>query len=213
MLPIVTPFRHYLGQPQEFFQNYFLHTSDVTFDFSDNSTTIHNRRTENWRVTLVDTGLDTMTGGRIKKIQSYIGDENFCMTYGDGDGVGDVDIGALCDFHLSRGRKATVTTVSPPGRFGAVNVDGDIVTGFQEKPRGEGGLINGGFFVLSPDIFDYIDGPDTVWERDPLERLAADGQLAARPHDGFWCPLDTLRDKQYLEHLWASGDAPWRVWG
>lgn len=195
---------------KEYFANYFMHMSDVTFDFAENSTILHNKRAESWKVTLIDTGDETMTGGRIKQIAPHVQDAPFCMTYGDG--VGDIDIGASLDFHERHGLKATMTAVSPPGRFGAIHLNDDKVSGFTEKPKGDGGLINGGFFVLSPSVFDYIEGDDTVWERSPMERLASDGQLAAYKHSGFWQPMDTLRDKQNLESLWSSGKAPWHVW-
>ncbi|WP_322513833.1 glucose-1-phosphate cytidylyltransferase [Rhodopseudomonas palustris] len=196
---------------KEYFSNYFLHQSDVTFNFDDNSILYHKKRAENWTVTLVDTGAETMTGGRVKRIQDYIGNEPFCLTYGDG--VGNIDIGALLDFHAAHGKLATITAVSPPGRFGALNFDsGDGVTSFQEKPDGELGWINGGFFVLSPEVFKYIEGDATIWEREPLEGLARDGQLSAYKHHGFWHPMDTLRDKQYLEQLWTSSKAPWKIW-
>ncbi|MBQ0823541.1 glucose-1-phosphate cytidylyltransferase [Microvirga sp. HBU67558] len=196
---------------KEYFSNYFLHMSDVTFDFNDNSTTIHDRRSERWKVTLVDTGQDTMTGGRLKRIAPYVGDETFCMTYGDG--VGDIDVGKLIQHHVDRRRDATVTLVRPPGRFGAADLSGDTVHGFKEKPTGGSGWINAGYFVLSPSVFDLIEGDATVWEREPLERLAAKAQLSGYKHEGFWEPMDTLRDKNNLEDLWARGSAPWRVWG
>jgi len=195
---------------KEYFQNYFLHMSDVTFDFTTNETTVHRKRADPWKVTLVDTGDSTMTGGRIKRIQSYVGDEHFHMTYGDG--VSDVDIAALASFHADHGRDSTVTVVRPPGRFGAVDMDGDQVTGFREKPLGETGWINAGFFVLSSKVFSLVDNDATTWEREPMERLAAGGQLMARKHSGFWQPMDTLRDKQALEDLWLKGKAPWANW-
>lgn len=195
---------------KEYFQNYFLHTSDVTFDFGTNETTIHNQRADPWKVTLIDTGDSTMTGGRIKRIAPYVGDQTFCMTYGDG--VSDVDLTALLDFHRDHGCDATVTVVRPDGRFGAVDMEGDAVTGFREKPAGEAGWINAGFFVLSPRVFELIDGDPIVWERAPMERLASSGQLRAYKHQGFWQPMDTLRDKQQLEEMWNSGKAPWRKW-
>lgn len=195
---------------KEYFQNYFLHTSDVTFDFVNNTTVVHNRRVDPWKVTLVETGDDTMTGGRVKRIAPYVGDEHFCMTYGDG--VSDIDIGALLTFHRTHGKDATVTVVRPEGRFGAVEMDGDQVTGFREKPSGEAGWINAGFFVLSPGVFDLIDGDDTVWERAPIEQLASSDQLMAFRHTGFWQPMDTLREKQHLERLWSTGRAAWRKW-
>lgn len=196
---------------KEYFANYFLHMSDVTFDMSTNSMEVHQRNAEPWRVTLVNTGDDTMTGGRLKRVASYVKDEEaFCFTYGDG--VSDVDISALIDFHRSNQVKATLTATYPPGRFGALDFDGHKVRSFREKPMGDGGMINGGFFVLSPDVIDYIEDDSTMWERAPLERLADEGQLAAFQHTGFWQPMDTLRDKTYLEELWANGQAPWKVW-
>lgn len=196
---------------KEYFSNYFLHTSDVTIDHSTNQITYHNQRSENWKITLVDTGDGSMTGGRIKRIAPYIGkDEHFCMTYGDG--VSDVDFKALFKAHEAHGREATVTVVTPPGRFGAIDFDGDKVVGFREKPKSESGWINGGFFVLSPAVFDRIEGDHTIWERDPMESLAHDGELFAFKHSGFWHPMDTLRDKKHLESLWDSGEAPWKVW-
>jgi len=195
---------------KEYFANYFLHMSDVTFDMADNRAAYHRRRAEPWRVTLVDTGLDTMTGGRLKAASAHIGEEDFCMTYGDG--VADIDVAALLAFHRTHGRLATVTAVKPPGRYGALDIDADHgVTGFAEKPRGEG-RINGGFFVLSPKVLDYIDGPETPFEGEPLTRLAAEGQLKAYAHDGFWQPMDTLREKNLLEALLRSGRADWVTW-
>ena len=196
---------------KEYFANYFLHTSDVTFDLKNNSMDVHHRKTEPWRVTLIDTGDETMIGGRIKRIIDYVKDDDaFCLTYGDG--VSDVNIGELIEFHRAEKRLATVTGVQPPGRFGAIEMDGTRVTGFREKPQGDGGWINGGFFVLSPKVVDYIDGDATVWEQEPMENLARDGELSIYLHDGFWHPMDTLRDKRYLESLWNSKSAPWRVW-
>jgi len=195
---------------KEYFSNYFLHMSDVTIDFAKNATHIHNHRAESWKVTLVDTGAETMTGGRIKRIAPYLNGEDFCMTYGDG--VGDVDITALLKHHQDNGRDATVTIVRPPGRFGAVNLDGDAVTGFREKPAGDDGWINGGFFVLSPRVIDTVAGDSTVWEQAPMEDLVRRGQLTAYRHEGFWHPMDTLRDRRHLEDLWATGSAPWKVW-
>ena len=195
---------------KEFFANYFLHVSDVTFDIGNNRTEIHRHNAEPWRVTLVDTGEETMTGGRLKRAQRYIGNEPFCMTYGDG--VGDIDIRRLIEFHQQQGCLATLSATQPPARFGALRVDGSRVAAFKEKVQGEDGWINGGFFVLSPRVFDYLADDATVWEREPLERLAHEGQLAVYLHRGFWHPMDTLRDKTYLESLWASGRAPWRVW-
>ncbi|ABD89742.1 glucose-1-phosphate cytidylyltransferase [Rhodopseudomonas palustris] len=196
---------------KEYFSNYFLHQSDVTFDFTDNSVIYHHKRAEDWKITLIDTGLETMTGGRLKRVARYVGDTPFCLTYGDG--VSDIDIGALLKFHTAHGKLATITAVSPPGRFGALVLNpADEVQSFQEKPDGELGWINGGFFVLSPDVLPYIEQDSTIWERQPLERLAAEGQLVAYKHRGFWHPMDTLRDKQYLEQLWATSKAPWKVW-
>ena len=196
---------------KEYFANYFLHMSDVTFDISKNSMEVHQRSAEPWRVTLIDTGEDTMTGGRLKRVASYVKDEEaFCFTYGDG--VGDVNITDLIAFHRSQKVKATLTATLPPGRFGALDFDGHKVRSFKEKPKGDGGVINGGFFVLSPAVLEHIDGDDTIWERTPLETLAEAGQLAAYQHGGFWQPMDTLRDKTYLEELWSGGNAPWKVW-
>jgi glucose-1-phosphate cytidylyltransferase len=195
---------------KEYFANYFLHMSDVTFDMSNNGMEIHNNNSEPWKVTLVDTGDQTMTGGRIKRIRPFVGDEDFCCTYGDG--VGDVNITALRQFHQRRGTWATLTATQPPGRFGALEMDGDTVVSFQEKPVGDGGWINGGFFVLSPKVFDLIEGDNAIWEREPMQRLAHLGQLSVYRHQGFWQPMDTLRDKQHLEELWQSGRAPWKVW-
>jgi len=195
---------------KEYFFNYHLHTADVTLNLADNSMAVHHIRAEPWRVTLVETGLDTMTGGRLKRVSDYIGDETFCMTYGDG--VGDVDIGATIRQHEAKGRLATVTAVRPPARFGALATRDDIVESFQEKPIGDGGWINGGFFVLSPLVIDRIAGDDTTWEDEPLEGLARDHQLAAYRHAGFWQPMDTLRDKALLDALWEAGTAPWKVW-
>ena len=196
---------------KEYFANYFLHMSDVTIDMRNNSTTVHQASAEPWTVTMIDTGDDTQVGGRIKRVIPYLQDDHeFCLTYGDG--VSDVDIGAVIALHRKEGRLATVTAVQPPGRFGALNYDGSRVVGFTEKPRGDGTWINGGFFVASPKVADYIDGDSTVWEREPLERLATDNQLTAYFHNGFWQPMDTLRDKRHLETLWADGHAPWKTW-
>ncbi|AFC54678.1 MULTISPECIES: glucose-1-phosphate cytidylyltransferase [Mycobacterium avium complex (MAC)] len=196
---------------KEYFANYFLHMSDVTFDMSANKMEVHRHHAEPWRVTLVDTGENTLTGGRLKRVEAYIrDDEAFCFTYGDG--LSDVNIGASVEFHRQHGRRATVTAVLPPGRYGALECAGDQVTGFVEKPRGDGGLINGGFFVLSPSVLDYIEGDQTSWEGPPLTRLAADGEMMAFEHSGFWQPMDTLRDKNMLEELWSSGEAPWKCW-
>ena len=196
---------------KEYFANYFLHISDVTFDLEHNKVHVHNQCTEPWRVTLVDTGDETSTGGRLKRVRNYVKDEEaFCLTYGDG--VSDVNIVDLLAFHREQKVKATLLAVIPPGRFGALDIDGQKVRRFKEKPKGEGGMINGGFFVLSPQVIDYILEETTLWEREPLERLAQEGQLAAFLHQGFWHPMDTLRDKKYLEELWATGEAPWKVW-
>jgi len=196
---------------KEYFANYFLHSSDVTFDLrNNNSVKVHAHTAEPWTVTLVDTGTATMTGGRLKRIRRYLDDESFCFTYGDG--VGDVDVAKLIDFHRSQSRQATITAVQPPGRFGAVQIADRRVVAFKEKPTGDGGWINGGFFVLEPSAVDRIEGDDTVWEQQPLESLAADGQLNAYEHDGFWHPMDTLRDRNYLDSLWRSGAAPWKTW-
>lgn len=196
---------------KEYFANYFLHMSDVTFDMRDNTMEVHQQYADPWRVTVVDTGENTMTGGRLKRVAPYLeGEDAFCFTYGDG--VSDVNIADLVAFHKSQGLKATLTATYPPGRFGALDIDGFKVRSFEEKPKGDGAMINGGFFVLSPDVLNLIDGDEAVWERGPLEALANDGQLAAYQHTGFWQPMDTLRDKVYLEELWARGQAPWRVW-
>jgi glucose-1-phosphate cytidylyltransferase len=192
---------------KEFFANYYLHACDVTFDLASNAVEVHHSKAEPWRVTLVDTGDATMTGGRLARVLDYVRDEDFCLTYGDG--VADVDITALLAFHRSQGTLATVTAVQPPGRFGALEMDGAMVTGFAEKPHGDGGWINGGFFVLSPDVAGYLGGDDTVWEREPLEGLARDGQLSVYQHGGFWQPMDTQRDMRQLQAMWASGNAPW----
>lgn len=195
---------------KEYFANYFLHMSDVTFDMANNKMEVHQNNAEPWRVTLVETGEDTMTGGRLKNVAAHVGEDDFCFTYGDG--VTDLDISALIAFHKKNKTLATVTAVQPPGRFGALNLKGDLITSFEEKPRGDGGWINGGFFVLSPKVIDYVAGNDTVWEREPMEQLARESNLAAYLHKGFWHAMDTLRDKNYLEELWASGRAPWKKW-
>jgi glucose-1-phosphate cytidylyltransferase len=195
---------------KEYFANYFLHMCDVTFDIARNEMEVHQSTAEPWRVTLVDTGEETMTGGRLRRVLGYVNDGDFCFTYGDG--VADLDMNALIGFHRQRGTIATVTAVQPPGRFGAMEVKGDRILRFQEKPRGDDAWINGGFFVLSPEVGRYLDGDDTVWEQQPLRRLAEDGQLSSFRHDGFWQPMDTLRDKSQLEELWTSGEAPWKVW-
>jgi glucose-1-phosphate cytidylyltransferase len=195
---------------KEYFANYYLHMGDVTFDLRDNSMEVHHSGAEPWRVTLIDTGDATQTGGRLKRVLPYVGDEDFCFTYGDG--VADLDLPALLDFHRTEGCRATLTAVQPRGRWGSVDVDGNRIQRYEEKPKGDGGWINGGFFVLSPAVGDYIDGDDTVWEREPLQRLASDGQLAAYRHEGFWHAVDTLRDKRFLQEQWETGRPPWKVW-
>jgi len=196
---------------KEYFANYFLHMSDVTFDMANNQMEVHRKHAEPWRVTVVDTGEDTMTGGRLRRVADYVrGCDAFCLTYGDG--VADVNIAEAIRFHKSHGKLATVTAVEPPGRYGALQLQGQQVAGFTEKPRGDGGLINGGFFVLSPDCIERIAGDTTSWELEPLTGLAADGELMAYAHRGFWQPMDTLREKNLLEDLWATGRAPWKVW-
>lgn len=195
---------------KEYFANYHLHSSDVTHDFRSGESTVHARNSEQWSVTVVDTGDESMTGGRLRRVRQYLGDEPFCFTYGDG--VGNVDIAASIRFHESHGRLATVTAVQPPGRFGSLTLDGSAVRGFQEKPEGDGSWINGGFFVLHPRVIDYIEDDASIWEREPMERLAQEDQLRAWFHDGFWMPMDTLRDKLRLEQLWERKQAPWKQW-
>lgn len=196
---------------KEYFANYFLHMSDVTFDMQNNEMTVHRKRAEPWTVTLVDTGDNSMTGGRLGRVAEHIKDEEaFCFTYGDG--VGDIDIARTIDFHKSHGKKATLTATYPPGRFGALDIQSGQVNSFKEKPKGDGAMINGGFFVLSPEVLTYIDSDSTVWEQYPLNQLAEDGELMAYEHHGFWQPMDTLRDKVYLEELWQEGKAPWKIW-
>jgi glucose-1-phosphate cytidylyltransferase len=195
---------------KEYFSNYFLHMSDVTFCVRENKMEILHKFAEPWKVTLVDTGENTMTGGRLKRVAQYIGDEPFCFTYGDG--VSDINISELIAYHKSSARQATVTAIQPPGRYGALHIDHGVVQQFQEKPAGDGAWINGGFFVLEPSVIEYIDGDDTVWEQQPLKRLVAGGQLSAYLHGGFWQAMDTLRDKNHLEKLWLSGKAPWKSW-
>lgn len=196
---------------KEYFANYFLHMSDVTFDMANNRMEVHHQKAEPWKVTLIDTGEDTLTGGRLKRVAEYIRDEEaFCFTYGDG--LSDVDIRASIDFHRRHGKLATVTAVLPPGRYGALECTGKQVTGFREKPRGDGGVINGGFFVLSPKVLDFIEGDYSSWEGEPLNQVARKGEMMAFEHNGFWQPMDTLRDKNMLEELWASGKAPWKIW-
>ncbi|HEV2770894.1 MAG TPA: glucose-1-phosphate cytidylyltransferase [Solirubrobacteraceae bacterium] len=195
---------------KEYFANYYVHTRDVTFDLAAGTTEVLQSAAEPWKVTLIDTGEATMTGGRLKRVLPMVGDEEFCLTYGDG--VADIDLGALIDFHRRQGTEATVTAVQPPGRFGAMDLAHDRIRAFSEKPVGDGGWINGGFFVLSPRVGELLSGDHSVWEREPLEALAGKGQLAAYRHRGFWHAMDTLRDRMLLEDLWASGDAPWKVW-
>jgi len=195
---------------KEYFANYFLHMSDVTFDMRTNQMKVHNNQCEPWKVTLVDTGENVMTGGRLKHVKPYLDDAPFCFTYGDG--VGDINIPDLIAFHHKQGCLATMTAVQPPGRYGALDMDGNLIRCFEEKPKGDGGWINGGFFVLSPKVLDYIEDDTTIWERAPLERLAREGQLCAYKHSGFWHAMDTLRDKMKLEELWQSGHAPWNIW-
>jgi glucose-1-phosphate cytidylyltransferase len=194
---------------KEYFANYFLHMSNVTFDMVENRMEVHEHHAEPWRVTLVDTGQDTMTGGRLKRVRDYIGDETFCFTYGDG--VSDIDINDAIRFHKAHGKAATVTAIQPPGRYGALNMEGDVVRSFQEKPAGDGAWINGGFFVLEPSVIDRIAGDHTFWEQEPLQGLAEDGELVSYRHTGFWQAMDTLRDKNQLEELW-SRNPPWKVW-
>jgi len=194
---------------KEYFANYFLHMSDVTFDMKNNKMEVHKQYAEPWKVTLVDTGIDTMTGGRLKKVENFV-NETFCFTYGDG--LSDVNVSELIKFHKNQNTIATVTSVQPPGRYGLLDIQEDKISKFLEKPSGDGNWINGGFFVLEPKVFDYLKDDSTVWEKEPLEKLAKDGQLSAYLHTGFWQPLDTLRDKNYLEKLWASGKAPWKIW-
>ncbi len=197
---------------KEYFANYFLHNSDVSIDLSKNKIEVMNRHSENWKVTLIDTGFNTMTGGRIKKVKSYIGSETFMLTYGDG--VADININELVEFHKKHGKHATLTAVQPSGKFGALIIRKDEqIESFMEKPAGDGSWINGGFFVLEPQIFGYIKNDETIWEREPLENLSKEGQLVAYKHSGFWKPMDTLRDKRELEEIWNKGSAPWKIWG
>ncbi|MDP2420238.1 glucose-1-phosphate cytidylyltransferase [Sediminibacterium sp.] len=196
---------------KEYFANYFLHQSDVTFDMKGNEMVVHKKRAEPWRVTLVDTGDDSMTGGRLRRVASYLKDEDaFCFTYGDG--VADINIKELIAFHKSHGKQATLTATYPPGRFGALDILDNQVKRFEEKPKGDGALINGGFFVLSPKVIERIDGDQSIWEQEPLKGLASDGELMSFKHEGFWQPMDTLRDKQHLEKLWENNKAPWKLW-
>ncbi len=196
---------------KEYFANYFLHMSDVTFDMKHNKMEVHQQKAEPWKITLVDTGDETLTGGRLKRVEEYVCDEKaFCLTYGDG--VSDIDISSLIDFHFKHGRLATVTAVQPPGRYGTLDISNSTVNGFQEKPKGDGAWINGGFFVLSPNCIDYIEGDQSSWEGEPLKEIAESGNLKAYKHEGFWQPMDTLRDKNQLEEIWASKKAPWKNW-
>lgn len=195
---------------KEYFANYYLHMSDVTFDMNNNTTQIHENMAEPWKVTLIDTGEDTMTGGRLKKIAKYLDDEDFCFTYGDG--VSDINISDLINFHKKQKTTATITAVQPPGRFGALNINKNKIIEFDEKPKGDGSWINGGYFVLSPNVINYLGGDYTIWEKEPLQKLASDGQLSSYLHRGFWQPMDTLRDKLRLDELWESGKAPWKIW-
>jgi len=196
---------------KEYFANYFLHTSDVTFDMRTNAMQVHQQYAEPWKVTLVDTGEFTMTGGRLRRVRDFVKDEEaFCFTYGDG--LSDINIASLIEYHKEQRTLATLSATYPPGRFGALDIRENKVGSFKEKPKGDGGMINGGFFVLSPRVIDLIPGDECIWEREPLEKLAASGELAAYQHDGFWQPMDTLRDKNHLEELWQSGKAPWKVW-
>ena len=196
---------------KEYFANYFTHQSDITFDMTDNQMIVHEERAEPWKVTLVDTGDDSMTGGRLKRVEPYLKDEKmFCLTYGDG--VSNVNIKNLIDFHSKNEKLATLTATYPPGRFGALEIENNVVLSFKEKPRGDGALINGGFFVLSPKVLDLIEGDHTIWEQEPLKKLATDGQLMSFKHNGFWQPIDTLRDKNYLQDLWDQKKAPWKIW-
>lgn len=196
---------------KEYFANYFLHKSDVTIDLTNNSIQVHDSQAEPWKITLVDTGNESMTGGRIKRIKSHVGNESFMLTYGDG--VSDVNISALVKYHKENGKYCTVTSVQPSGRFGAINLNEDnSVHSFMEKPKGDGAWINGGFFVCEPNVFDYIEGDSTIWERDPMEKIAADGQMVAFKHEGFWKPMDTLRDKHELEEDWSQNKAKWKIW-
>jgi len=195
---------------KEYFANYFLHTSDVTFDMANNKMEVHQNSSEPWKVTLVDTGDATQTGGRVRRVKDYIGDETFCLTYGDG--VGSVDISKLVEYHKKMGKLATLTGVLPPGRFGSIKMQDGLITSFMEKPLGDGGWVNGGFFVLEPKVIDYIDEDSTIWEQEPLKNLVADNEVAVYKHNDFWQGIDTLRDKNMIEKMWNSGNAPWKVW-
>lgn len=195
---------------KEYFANYFIHNSDITFDVKNNKMEIHQNTAEPWKVTVVDTGEETMTGGRLKRVAKYLGQEDFCFTYGDG--VSDIDIKASIEFHKSHGKLATIAAVQPPGRYGALKMNGPVVESFLEKPKGDGGYINGGFFVLNSKAIEYIKDDSTIWEKEPMEKIAEQGQMRAFVHQGFWQPMDTLRDKKQLEELWNAGKAPWKVW-
>lgn len=195
---------------KEYFANYFIHNSDITFDVKNNKMEIHQNTAEPWKVTVVDTGEETMTGGRLKRVAKYLGNEDFCFTYGDG--VSDINIRASIEFHKSHGKMSTITAVQPPGRYGALKMNGTKVEAFMEKPKGDGGVINGGFFVLNPKVVEYIKEDATIWEKEPMEKLASQGQMQAFVHEGFWQPMDTLRDKKHLEELWNTGKAPWKSW-
>lgn len=195
---------------KEYFANYFLHTSDVTIDIKNNKMDVHKKFGEPWKVTMIDTGLETMTGGRLKRVKSYVDDGAFCFTYGDG--LSNVNISELLQFHKEKQTTATITAIQPPGKFGRLNLDQNIVKSFEEKPDGDGGWVNGGFFVLEPQVFDYLGDDSTIWEREPLEKLAKNNQLSAYKHKGFWHPVDTLWDKNYLEKLWKDGNPPWKSW-
>lgn len=195
---------------KEYFANYFLHTSDVTIDVKNNKMDVHKKFGEPWKVTLIDTGIETMTGGRLKRIKSYVDDGSFCFTYGDG--LSNVNISELLQFHEKKQTIATITAIQPPGKFGRLNLDQNRVKSFEEKPDGDGGWVNGGFFVLEPQVFDYLGDDSTIWEREPLEKLAKNNQLSAYKHKGFWHPVDTLWDKNYLEKLWKDGNPPWKIW-
>lgn len=195
---------------KEYFANYFIHNSDITFDVKNNKMEIHQNSAEPWKVTVVDTGEETMTGGRLKRVARYVQNEDFCFTYGDG--VSDVNIKATIEFHKAHGKLSTITAVQPPGRYGALKMAGSKVESFMEKPKGDGGFINGGFFVLNSKVIEYIKEDATIWEKEPMEKLAADGQMQAYTHEGFWQPMDTLRDKKHLEELWNTGKAPWKIW-
>lgn len=195
---------------KEYFANYFIHNSDITFDVKNNKMEIHQNTAEPWKVTVVDTGEDTMTGGRLKRVARYLGNEDFCFTYGDG--VSDINIRKSIEFHKAHGKMSTITAVQPPGRYGALKMNGTKVEAFMEKPKGDGGVINGGFFILNPKVVEYIKEDATIWEKEPMEKLASQGQMEAFVHEGFWQPMDTLRDKKHLEELWNTGKAPWKVW-